>query len=124
MGRRVLLFLKILLAVAPVAARGQDELPPLLRERWFEARTAHFNLYSCGNTQQVAKLAARLEQFRQAYSFLAATLFASAKPCPNTFNFWKRSSFFRCTIYLPLRMSPLNIMNASGKESFMLSPGS
>ena len=70
----------IFLGLAPFAAGAQADVPPLLRERWFEARTGHFNLYSCGNTQQVAKLAARLEQFRQAYSFLAGAQSVASPP--------------------------------------------
>src|SRR5262249_41873122 len=74
-----LLFLFLLSAVA-IAARAQEELPPLLRERWFGAQTIHFNIYSCGNTQQVAKLVARLEQFRRAYSFLAGAQAVASPP--------------------------------------------
>ena len=47
--------------------------PELLSRPWFEARSGHFNAYSCGNTQDVARLVARLEQFRDAYFMLAGS---------------------------------------------------
>src|SRR4051812_46748919 len=46
---------------------------PLVQRNWFETRTAYFNVYSCGSTQEVSRLTARLEQFREAYSLLAGT---------------------------------------------------
>ncbi|HTL16990.1 MAG TPA: tetratricopeptide repeat protein [Patescibacteria group bacterium] len=52
----------------------------LLTNRWFEARTSHFRTYSCGATQQVAKLTARLEQFRTAYEALAGNLAVASPP--------------------------------------------
>ena len=52
----------------------------LLARRWFEARTAHFNAYSCGSTQEVARLIARLEQFRESYSLLAGTQAVASPP--------------------------------------------
>jgi len=70
----------ICLALAAVAARAEDDLSPLLHRHWFEARTAHFNVYSCGDTQQVSKLTARLEQFRQAYSLLAGAQAVASVP--------------------------------------------
>ena len=69
-----------LLAALAMPARAQEDLPPLLREHWFGAQTVHFNVYSCGNTQQVAKLVARLEQFRHAYSFLAGAQAVASPP--------------------------------------------
>lgn len=47
---------------------------------WFEARSAHFLTYSCGATQEVARLTARLEQFRQAYALLAGTQAVASPP--------------------------------------------
>ncbi|HVV02083.1 MAG TPA: tetratricopeptide repeat protein [Verrucomicrobiae bacterium] len=47
---------------------------------WFEARTAHFRIFSCGPTQQVAKVGARLEQFRQAYATLAGAQAVESPP--------------------------------------------
>jgi len=52
-----------------VAAHGVLAQPPnqsLLQRSWFQARTAHFEVYSCGTTQQVGKALDRLEQFREA----------------------------------------------------------
>src|SRR5215475_5234161 len=56
------------------------ETDPLVREHWFEARTAHFNIYSCGPTQEVARLGGRLEQFRDAYSLLAGAEAVASPP--------------------------------------------
>ncbi len=52
---------------------GAEDSFFLIRRPWFAARTPHFQTYSCGPTQQVAKLTARLEQFRVAYEALAGT---------------------------------------------------
>src|SRR3954449_5139749 len=52
----------------------------IVKRRWFETRTAHFNIYSCGATQEVAKVAARLEQFREAYSLLAGAQAVASPP--------------------------------------------
>ena len=60
--------LTTLVAWAAAAAPGQPDALPLTQRHWFEARTAYFHIYSCGPTQEVARLAARLEQFRDAYS--------------------------------------------------------
>lgn len=62
----------------PSAARAEPL--PLTQEHWFEARTAHFNIYSCGPTQEVAKVAGRLEQFREAYSLLAGAQAVASPP--------------------------------------------
>ena len=47
---------------------------------WFETRTAHFNIYSCGAPQDVYKLAARLEQFCEAYTLLAGAQAVASPP--------------------------------------------
>ena len=52
----------------------------LEQRQWFETRTAHFNLYSCGNLQDVYKLAGRLEQFCKAYSQLAGAQAVDSPP--------------------------------------------
>src|SRR5258706_4681256 len=72
----------LILSLGLAAGRScaEDDLSPLLQRRWLEARTAHFNAYSCGETQQVAKLVARLEQFRQAYSLLAGAQAVASPP--------------------------------------------
>jgi hypothetical protein len=56
-------------ALSPCA--GQAEDAPLTQRQWFEVRTPHFHTYSCAVTQEVVRLAARLEQFHEAYSLLA-----------------------------------------------------
>jgi tetratricopeptide (TPR) repeat protein len=53
---------------------------PLEQRRWFETRTAHFNIYSCGSPQDVFKLAGRLEQFCKAYAQLAGTRSVASPP--------------------------------------------
>ncbi|MGO8929341.1 MAG: DUF1570 domain-containing protein [Limisphaerales bacterium] len=65
---------------AAAAAPGQPDALPLTQRHWFEARTAYFHLYSCGPTQEVARLAARLEQFRDAYSILAGAQAVASPP--------------------------------------------
>jgi len=55
-----------LLAGAAAAAAGQPETLSLAQQHWYEARTAYFHIYSCGPTQEVARVAMRLEQFRNA----------------------------------------------------------
>src|SRR5438067_10652210 len=70
----------LLLALAIRSVCAQEDLSDLLQRHWFEARAAHFNIYSCGETQQVARLAGRLEQFRQAYSLLAGAHAVASPP--------------------------------------------
>ncbi len=77
---RVLGFFAAWLALAVANAPGQPASEPLLNRRWFEARTAHFQIYSCGPTQAVARLAARLEQFRDAYAALAGAQAVASPP--------------------------------------------
>jgi tetratricopeptide (TPR) repeat protein len=52
----------------------------LAQRPWFEARTAHFNIYSCGTPQEVYKLSARLEQFCQAYTLLTSAQAVASPP--------------------------------------------
>ena len=66
--------------LAAITASGQSETHQLVQRRWFEARTAHFHTYSCGPTQAVAKLTARLEQFHDAYSALAGAEAVASPP--------------------------------------------
>ena len=47
-----------------------DDLP-LVQRPWFAARSAHFNIYSCGEPVRVFKVASELERFCQTYSQLA-----------------------------------------------------
>ena len=56
------------------------ESPAIIQQHWFEARTAHFNIYSCGPTQEVARVGGRLEQFRDAYSLLAGAQAVASPP--------------------------------------------
>ena len=69
-----------LLAWAASAAPGQPGALPLAQRQWFEARTAYFHIYSCGPTQEVARLATRLDQFRDAYSLLAGAQAVASPP--------------------------------------------
>jgi tetratricopeptide (TPR) repeat protein len=80
MIRRVLALSIALLALTALAALGQSKGAALLHQRWFEARTAHFQIYSCSATQEVARLAARLEQFRDAYALLAGAQAVASPP--------------------------------------------
>src|SRR5437879_493194 len=58
---RTVLGLCLLVAtLAPSPTLAQSDPHALAQRRWFEARTAHFHTYSCGPTQEVAKLTARL----------------------------------------------------------------
>ncbi len=61
---------------APEVATNQA----LWQRPWLESRTAHFNVYSCGPTQEVAKITARLEQFCEAYSLLAGARAVASPP--------------------------------------------
>jgi Flp pilus assembly protein TadD len=61
-------------------AWAQLESNSLLQRHWFETRSTHFNIYSCGPNQQVAKVGARLEQFREAYSLLAGAQAVASPP--------------------------------------------
>jgi tetratricopeptide (TPR) repeat protein len=70
--------LGILLLACHASAR--PELSPLPQRHWLETVTTHFNIYSCGSNQQVAKVGARLEQFREAYSLLAGAQALASAP--------------------------------------------
>jgi tetratricopeptide (TPR) repeat protein len=62
------------------AVSAVAETPPIIQQHWFEARTAQFNIYSCGPTQEVARVGGRLEQFRDAYSLLAGAEAVASPP--------------------------------------------
>jgi len=68
------------LALGWGTARGEDAAGALAQRPWFEVRTTHFHTYSCGPTQAVARLTARLEQFREAYSGLAGNEAVASPP--------------------------------------------
>jgi tetratricopeptide (TPR) repeat protein len=70
----------LIFGLEPGAACGQSNNIPLVQQRWFETRTAHFNIYSCAALPDVYKLAARLEQFSEAYSLLAGAQALSSPP--------------------------------------------
>src|SRR6266446_3007152 len=76
-------FLRVFFCIVYLAAQGALAQTPgqaLLQRPWFEARTAHFDLYSCASTQQVTKLVERLEQFREAYFLLAGAQAVASPP--------------------------------------------
>jgi len=66
------------LTLCAIAARADGV--PLEQRHWFETRTAHFNVYSCGNQQAVYKLVGRLEQFCKAYAQLAGSQAVDSPP--------------------------------------------
>ncbi len=72
--------LTTLLALALSTVLGHSDIDPLVQRQWTETRTAHFNIYSCGATQEVFKLSARLEQFRDAYAQLAGPQAVTSPP--------------------------------------------
>lgn len=61
-------------------APAQSNDLPLVQRRWFETRTAHFNIYSCAAPQEIYVLAARLEQFCEAYTLLAGANAVASPP--------------------------------------------
>jgi tetratricopeptide (TPR) repeat protein len=71
--------LVLLLVAVALPARSQES-GPLAQRRWYESRTFHFHIYSCGPAQEVARLAARLEQFLDAYSLLAGAQAVASPP--------------------------------------------
>src|SRR5215467_7771297 len=80
MFRYLLASLTALMSLSGPRVLAEPETQALLHESWFEARTPHFHVYSCGPTQEVAKLVARLEQFREAYSLLAGVQAVASPP--------------------------------------------
>jgi tetratricopeptide (TPR) repeat protein len=80
MIRCLLLVLAVLLELGVCTAPAQSNNIPLVQRRWFETRTAHFNIYSCGAPQDVYKLSARLEQFCEAYTLLAGAQAVASPP--------------------------------------------
>ncbi len=80
MNRRwFIIFISLLaLGIFPVHAQLRDV--PLVQRQWFETRTAHFNIYSCGVPQEVNKVAGQLEEFCEAYSLLAGSQAVASPP--------------------------------------------
>ena len=67
------------LGFRPLPCAGADGIP-LAQRRWFETRTAHFNVYSCGPAQAVNQVAGQLEEFCEAYSQLAGVQAVASPP--------------------------------------------
>jgi tetratricopeptide (TPR) repeat protein len=74
-------FFALLLALGtfPVSAAGDGDVP-LVQRQWFETRTAHFNIYSCGAPQEVNRVAAQLEEFCEAFALLGVTQAVASPP--------------------------------------------
>jgi len=81
MNRQLFWTLAALLApgISPAAAADATDTP-LVRRQWFETRTAHFNIYSCGTPQEVNKVAGQLEEFCEAYALLAGSQAVASPP--------------------------------------------
>jgi tetratricopeptide (TPR) repeat protein len=80
MIRCPLLVLAVFLELGLCSAPAQSNDVPLVQRQWFETRTAHFNIYSCGAPQDVYKLSARLEQFCQAFTLLTTAQAVASPP--------------------------------------------
>src|SRR5271170_4591135 len=63
-------------AATPLSA---DDVP-LVKRQWFEARSPHFNIFSCGEPGRVFQVAGQLEQFCDAYSLLAGAQALASPP--------------------------------------------
>jgi tetratricopeptide (TPR) repeat protein len=69
------------LLLTPAAWAGAElRSAPLLEKPWFELKTAHLRVFSCASTQEVAKLALRIENFRETYATLAGTQAVASPP--------------------------------------------
>ena len=74
------IFISLLaLGISPASSAGAGDVP-LVQRQWFETRTAHFNIYSCGTPQEVNKVAGQLEEFCEAYSLLAGSQAVASPP--------------------------------------------
>jgi tetratricopeptide (TPR) repeat protein len=71
--------LPLALGFCPAPSAGADDVP-LVQRQWFETRTAHFNIYSCGAPQEVNKVAGQLEEFCEAFSLLAGSQAVASPP--------------------------------------------
>lgn len=80
MIRHQLWLLTTAFALGICTGQGQQVDFALVQQGWFEIRTSHFNIYSCGDPKDVYKLAGRLEQFSEAYSLLAGTQAVASPP--------------------------------------------
>ena len=70
----------LLFLLGPGRSLAQTPDFSVVQEPWFEVRTAHFHIYSCGAVSAVYKLTGRLEQFCQAYAWLAGTQAVASPP--------------------------------------------
>src|SRR5512141_2030407 len=71
----------IAMAIVSTDARAATSSPvAIVERRWFETRSAHFHIYSCAPQQNVYRLAARLEQFCEAYTSLAGAEAVASPP--------------------------------------------
>jgi tetratricopeptide (TPR) repeat protein len=80
MKRHQILIFSAIFALGIFSIHGQSGDAPLVQKKWSETSSAHFNIYSCGAPLEVNKLAARLEQFCEAYSLLAGTQALASPP--------------------------------------------
>src|SRR5215469_17758985 len=79
--RRLLFVLAILFAGSAVAQTDDGTPPtPLEQRSWFVVSTAHFNVFSCGDTTDTYRLVGRLEQFQRAYALLAGKNATASPP--------------------------------------------
>ena len=70
----------VVLGLGICGAAGQQTVEPLARRVWFETRTEHFTVCSCGVPRDVYRVAARLEQFSEAYTLLAGARAVASPP--------------------------------------------
>lgn len=78
--RGIFLLLVLFPILTSVFVRADSALPGEPGGNWVETRTGHFNIYSQGGSQEVNSLAARLEQFREAYGLMAGTQAIASPP--------------------------------------------
>ena len=78
--RRVRLWVVLLSGLLPGVAAAQTPDFSAVHAPWFEVRTAHFQVYSCGTPQLVYKLTGRLEQFCKAYALMAGSAAVASPP--------------------------------------------
>lgn len=78
---RRLLFALAILLVRPAFSQTDDPTPASLAQRpWFVVSTAHFKVYSCGDTTDTYRLVGQLEQFQRAYALLAGKNATASPP--------------------------------------------
>jgi len=78
--RRPGLWLVLLAGLLSGAGKAQTPDFSAVHAPWFEVRTAHFQVYSCGTPQLVYKLTGRLEQFCKAYALMAGSAAVASPP--------------------------------------------